>query len=258
MSRPARSPASRAPVRSPMRRSPPRRAPRLALGDRRARRSAHALLDSSPLRHGVGPGQGQRAEIGLERGVEPVAVVLGLPGAALHAAGRAKPGIGSWVIARTSKNDCSGSTQVGNCVASLRPSVCSIVTGQPTTFSRGCSTMKPVRQVTKSSPGVACAVERDAVAADPRCGPAIPALAVAGRGAAADEATREAVRLAGRSRGPELPAPRSPSCGRGSGNRSADHLHALQADAAQGAVDEQRGQRSGVQRQLLGTGSSVP
>ena len=43
-----------------------------------------------PGRDGIGPGQGERADVGLVRGVGPVALVLHLVGVALHPAGHAQ------------------------------------------------------------------------------------------------------------------------------------------------------------------------
>ena len=51
-----------------------------------------------PGRERVGPGQGERADVGLVRGVGPVALVLHLVGVALHPAGHAqRPGRRPWV-----------------------------------------------------------------------------------------------------------------------------------------------------------------
>ena len=69
-----------------------RRPPRPAGDAARRRQRDAAGVNFSPLVDRVGPGQSQRADIGLVGGVQPVALVLHLEGVALHAAGDAHAG----------------------------------------------------------------------------------------------------------------------------------------------------------------------
>src|SRR5436309_2627758 len=48
-------------------------------------RQAHRLFDDRALGEGVGPGQGERPDIGLVRRIGPVALILHLESLALHA-----------------------------------------------------------------------------------------------------------------------------------------------------------------------------
>ena len=57
-------------------------------GDGRREGQRHLLLDARSPGDRVGPRQGERPEIGLERGIEPVAMIFGLPGPTLHPARR--------------------------------------------------------------------------------------------------------------------------------------------------------------------------
>ena len=73
--------------------SPRRAAAGMVAGDREPDRLRHRLA----LRQRVGPGPGERADVGLVGGVGPVALVLHLEGVALHRAGR--PGAGGDLVA---------------------------------------------------------------------------------------------------------------------------------------------------------------
>ena len=69
-----------------------RRAPARRLGATPLSVTLTDCFTGSPALQRVGPGQRQRAHVGLERGIGPVAVILHLEGVALHAHGRFQPG----------------------------------------------------------------------------------------------------------------------------------------------------------------------
>ena len=114
----------------------------------------HRLREGLALAQHIRPRQCQRAHIGLERRIRPVAVIFGLECIALKAY------LGLDVrrrmrLARTLRKGCTGLMTAGNCPLSFLPSTCSIGDRLPATPLSGCSTMKPVRLVLKSAFGVA-------------------------------------------------------------------------------------------------------
>ena len=125
--------------------------PAATCGTSPVERQPHRLLGGLAGLDHVGPGLGERPDIGLVGGIVPVAVVLHLEGVALHGAGHLDArqhlvGERADVLERADRDRSAPGRSRARCA----PSTCSTSTGSPATPSIGCSMTKPVRLVRKS------------------------------------------------------------------------------------------------------------
>ena len=220
--------------------------------ERRLEGEPHGLVDHRTGRDRVGPGQRQRPEVGLEGGIEPVAVVLGLPGGvALHPAGGAKAGQrlvgdGADVEEGLDRVDEVGEPGVLQPAAAVLDSrrrpyhpLQRMQDGEPGPRRRKVGLRRPVAAISE-------APARRAV------DPALPAQLAAFAGGDGGEGDGEAVRTFLDPHVGELRDRRAPAAVADDEGDAADHLRALDADAAQLGPGENGAERTGAEQPLLG------
>ena len=220
--------------------------------ERRLEGEPHGLVDRVAGRDRIGPGQRQRPEVGLERGIQPVAVVLGLPGRiALHPAGGAKArqrlvGDGADVEEGLDRVDEIGEPGVLQPAAAMLDGrrraddpLQRMEDGEPRPRRRKVGLRRPMAAISE-------APARRAVDA------ALPAQLAAFARGNGGEGDGEAVGSFLDPQVRELRDRRAPAAVADDEGDAADHLHALDADAAQLGTGENGAERTGAEQPLLG------